>query len=439
VAREQGQQPRALKNTMVAAVAVGTLLNPLNSSMIAVALVSLSAGFEVSLATATWLVSAFYLGGAIGYPLMGQLADRFGPRRVFNVGLILVAVTSALAPFSPALLLLIAIRFLQSIGSSSAYPAGVAIFRAQDARKRAPAGALGAVSITNSVSSALGPVLGGALVALAGWPAIFVANVPVALLGIALALLWLPPDHAGPADGVGSGPLRLLTGSNAATSEEATGEATEEATIARGQPSRTAAPRPSALKLLRSPALLAVYAQFAAVNIVFYAVFYGLPLWLEQTRGYAPEVTGLLILPVAGIGVLATPLAARLIGRAGPRPSLLIGSVLLVVGSLLLLHFDDATGLPELLVVGGVLGVPNGFNNLGLQAALYEAAASDQIGAAAGFLQTCRYVGAIVSTAVIGVIFGAAASSNSLHALALVMAVVSAALVIASLATHRPS
>jgi MFS family permease len=389
---------------MVAAVAVGTLLNPLNSSMIAVALVSLSAGFDISLATATWLVSAFYLGGAIGYPLMGQLADRFGPRRVFNVGLVLVAITSALAPFSPALLILIGIRFLQSIGSSSAYPAGVAIFRAQDAGKRAPAGALGAVSITNSVSSALGPVLGGALVALAGWPAIFVANVPVALLGIALALLWLPPDR------------------------------TVKREIARERRST-----PGAWALLRNSALLAVYAQFAAVNIVFYAVFYGLPLWLEQTRGYAPEVTGLLILPVAGIGVLATPLAARLIGQAGPRPSLVIGSVLLLIGSLLLLHFDDATGLAELLIVGGVLGVPNGFNNLGLQAALYEAAASDQMGAAAGFLQTCRYVGAIVSTAMIGVIFGAAASSNSLHTLALVMAVVSAALVIASLATHRPS
>jgi MFS family permease len=404
VAREQVQQPRALSNTMVAAVAVGTLLNPLNSSMIAVALVNLSAGFDVNLATATWLVSAFYLGGAIGYPLMGQLADRFGPRGVFNLGLTVVALTSGVAPFAPSLVILIVVRFFQSIGSSAAYPAGIAIFRAQDARRRAPAAALGAVSITNSVSSALGPVLGGALVALAGWPAIFVANVPVALLGIVIALLWLPADRTRP------------------------------------QPSReTASARTSVWRLLRNPALLAVYGQFAAVNVVFYAVFYGLPLWLEQTRGYTPDLTGLLILPVAGIGVLATPLAARLIGRAGPRPSLVIGSVLLLLGSALLLHFDDTTALAELLIVGGVLGVPNGFNNLGLQAALYEAAASDQMGAAAGFLQTCRYVGAIVATVIIGVIFGAAATSNSLHALALVMAVVSAGLVIASLATHRSS
>ena len=89
------------------------------------------------------------------------------------------------------------------------------------------------------------------------------------------------------------------------------------------------------------------------------------------------------------------------------------------------------------MLVGGVLGVPNGFNNLGLQAAMYEVAAQEQIGAAAGGLQTCRYLGAIAATGIIGLIFGNQASSESLHALALIMAGVSAVLVVASLAAHR--
>jgi len=388
---------------MVASVSLGTLLNPLNSSMIAVALVSLSDNFGVNLATATWLVTAFYLGGAIGYPVMGQLADRIGPRRVFNSGLLVAAVTSLVAPLTPSLPALIGIRFLQSIGTSSPYPAGVAIFRARHGGGRAPAGALGAVSIANSVSAALGPVLGGALVALAGWPAIFVVNVPIALLAIALAMVWLPADRPHPT------------------------------------PRSEGKPAVRAWQLLKNPSLVMVYAQFAAVNVVFYAVFYGLPLWLEQTRGYPPELTGLLILPVAGIGVVATPVAARLINRTGPRPAVIIGSVLLLVGSLLLLLFDSTTSLVGVVAVGAVLGVPNGFNNLGLQAAMYEVAAPEQIGAAAGVLQTCRYVGAIASTAVIGLIFGSQASSESLHAVALVMAAVSVGLVVASLRPHRPS
>jgi MFS family permease len=390
----------SMPRRIVAGLAVGNLLNPLNSSMIAVALVSLSGDFGVTLGTVTWVVSAFYLGGMVGMPLMGQLTDRLGARRVLAAGLVLVAVSSALAPLTRVLAVLVGLRVLQAVGTSAPYPAALAIFRGRNPGGRAPASALGAISITNSVSSALGPVLGGALVAIAGWQAIFAANVPLVALALVLAFVWLP----------------------------------------KGQPARQSMGRKVPVwSLVRSQALVVVYAQFAAVNVVFYAVFYGLPLWLEQTRHYAPDLTGLILLPVAGIGVLATPIAARLINRAGPRRSLIIGSVVLLLGSLLLLRFDTATALPELLVVGAVLGVPNGFNNLGLQAALYEAAAADQIGAAAGLLQTFRYAGAIASTAIIGAVFGSEASSDSLHVLAVVMAVTSTGLVLASIFAYRPS
>jgi MFS family permease len=403
---------------IVGGLAVGNLLNPLNSSMIAVALVNLSADFGVPLATVTWVVSAFYIGGGIGMPLMGQLADRFGARRVLAAGLVLVGITSGLAPVAPSLAVLVGLRVFQAVGTSAPYPAALAIFRRLDARGRAPAGALGAISITNSVSSALGPVLGGALVALAGWQAIFVANVPLVIVALVLALVWLPPDAAR------AGPRRR----DADPAEQNNRGGTAE------QPARV-----SAWRLLRSKPLLSVYAQFAAVNLVFYAVFYGLPLWLEQTRHYAPDATGLLLLPVAGIGIGATPIAARLITQRGPRPALLVGSGVLLAGSVLLFAFDDQTPVLVLLAVGAVLGVPNGFNNLGLQAALYEAATANQIGAAAGALQTCRYIGAVAATAIIGAVFGAEATSGSLHVLALVMAATSAALVLASVLAYRSS
>jgi predicted MFS family arabinose efflux permease len=321
---------------------------------------------------------------------------------MLTVGLVLVAVTSGLAPVAPTLAILLVLRFLQAIGTSAPYPAALAIFRSRDAHGRAPAGALGAISITNSVSSALGPVLGGALVAVAGWQALFLANIPLALLALLLALLWLPPDPP-----------------------------------AASRPQQ--ANRVSVWRLLQNGSLLFIYVQFAAVNIVFYAVFYGLPLWLEQTRGYGADLTGLILLPVAGVGVIATPVAARLISRSGPRIALIIGSLTLLVGSLLILLFDPQTALVVLLAVGAVLGIPTGFNNLGLQAALYETAASDQIGAAAGLLQTCRYAGAIAATAIIGAIYGNQATSDSLHALALIMAATSFGLVLASVFGYRSS
>src|SRR5579859_1963930 len=86
---------------VVFAIVLGTLLNPLNSSMIAVALVTLHHDFDVDLGTSTWLISGFYLAGAIGQPLMGRLADLLGARRVFLTGLTVALLVSIAAPFSP--------------------------------------------------------------------------------------------------------------------------------------------------------------------------------------------------------------------------------------------------------------------------------------------------------------------------------------------------
>src|SRR5262249_10656552 len=179
---------------LAGAVLAGTLLNPLNSSMIAVALVLIQSDFRVSVATASWLLSGFSLAAAVAQPLMGRFADLFGPRRVFCTGLLVVGVASVLAPLAPAFGWLIACRMLQALGTSAAYPAGLAILRTVDPQGQAPAGTLGALSIASSVSVALGPVLGGFLAARAGWPAIFLVNIPLTAVGLLLAWRWLPPD-----------------------------------------------------------------------------------------------------------------------------------------------------------------------------------------------------------------------------------------------------
>src|SRR5215475_4138136 len=156
---------------LISAVLAGTLLNPLNSSMIAVVLGLIQADFRISVATASWLLSGFALAAAVAQPLMGRFADLFGPRRVFCTGLLVVGVASALAPLAPAFGWLVACRMWQALGTSAAYPAGLAIMRAGAPQDKTPTGPLGAMSITSSVSVALGPVLGGFLAARVGWPA----------------------------------------------------------------------------------------------------------------------------------------------------------------------------------------------------------------------------------------------------------------------------
>ncbi|WP_342398364.1 MFS transporter [Candidatus Chlorohelix sp.] len=81
---------------------LGILLCPLNSSMISVAITKISGNFEVNLPTTTWLISGFYIGTVVCQPLMGRLADLFGPRRIFCAGMILVFISGSIAPFVPS-------------------------------------------------------------------------------------------------------------------------------------------------------------------------------------------------------------------------------------------------------------------------------------------------------------------------------------------------
>jgi len=464
-AAQSARPARRLGRRLVGAVLAGTLLNPLNSSMIAVALVLIQADFRVSVATASWLLSGFALAAAVAQPLMGRFADLFGPRRVFCTGLLVVGVASVLAPLAPAFGWLIACRMLQALGTSAAYPAGLTIIRAVDPQGQAPAGTLGAINITSSVSVALGPVLGGFLAARAGWSAIFLVNVPVTAVGLLLAWRWLPADTTPGLATLGATPSRRSIVRTVLKMVDVPGIVLFSGMLTSllafllslsGDPLwplLPVAPITAALLFLRERSvvepflnvrmlaanrpLIGVYAQFAGVNIVFYAVFFSLPLWLERVRGFDSGLSGLLLLPVAGVGVLATPIAARLISRSGPGPALITGACMLTAGSLLLLVCNATTPVIVILAVGVVLGIPNGFNNLGLQAALYEHAPAHHMGAASGQFQTFRYVGAILSTSLLGLAFGTTVTSNGLHLIAYVLAFISGLLLVASITTRR--
>ena len=111
------------------------------------------------------------------------------------------------------------------------------------------------------------------------------------------------------------------------------------------------------------------------------------------------------MLPIAVLGVSLTPVAARLVTRHGPRVPLLAGSVGLLLGSAALLLLHEHSSVIVVVALSAMIGLPNGLNNLGLQAALYTAAPASQTGLAFGLFQTCRYVGAILATAVLGLLF----------------------------------
>lgn len=435
-------------------ILLGTVLNPLNSSMIAVALIPLARDFGATLPEITWLISGFYLSAAAAQPLMGRLADHFGPRRVFLAGVGVVGVVGALAPLAPALSWLVLARVLQAVGSSAPYPAGLAVMRRLGGGARIPAGALASLSIGGSVCASLGPTLGGLLLALAGWRGIFEVNVLLAAAGVAAGLAWLPKGSPRSQvdrslasldlPGAALFALALVTLLDFLLSfERGPNLLLLPVSVAAGlllvvRELRVREPFIDLRMLATNRVLVNVYLQFALVTLVFYSFFFALPIWLEQVRGISAQEVGLIVLPITGMSILVTPVGARLAARRGPRPTLVIGSAALLAATLPLSLFGPTTPVALIVASAIVIGLPNGFNNMGLQAALYSSAPEAQMGAAAGQFQTFRFLGAILSSTLLGVGFGGQATTAGLHRIALVLAAISVLVLLASILLRRP-
>jgi MFS family permease len=402
---------------------------------------------------------------------MGRLADLIGPRRIFCLGLLLVGIASLLSLWSAAFGWLVVLRVLQALGTSAAYPAGLALFRAQTRRMTAeaiqpPAAALGAISMTSNVSAALGPPLGGVLLLAFPWQALFLVNVPLVILGLILALLLLPKDHPVYAINQRSTHPQRTSFRLVVRALDVPGVVLFSGTLtslllfllglAADPPwvlfplflllllllllweERARTPFFNVKMLRSNRQLVNVYVQFAAVNLAFYSLFFGLPLWLEQARGESPALSGLLMLPLTGMGVLMTLAAVQIVRRAGARPALVLGALALGVGSLLLLVFQSNSPVVLLLAVIVILGIPNGLQNLGLQAVLYHAAPAADMGVAAGQFQTFRYLGSILSTSLLGLLFGGTMTSSGLHVLAGTLACISVLLLVGAWRMHVP-
>ncbi|MBN3799366.1 MFS transporter [Burkholderia sp. Ac-20392] len=448
---------------LVGPIVLGTLLNALNSSMIAVALVSIQQAFAPHGAAqeridTLWLVSGLYLATAAGQPTMGRLADRFGAKRIFCLGLAIVLVASSLAPFAPTLGWLIASRVALGIGTSAAYPAGMAMIRAwsqQHANGATPTGGLGAISIAAQVAVAFGPPLGGALVQFAGWRAIFWINVPIVLAAFLFAWLWIP------ADAVRRGAqardtlkeldlpgvvLFVLTLASLLLFLQSVSREPDWLLLAATlvlvpllihRERQAAAPLIDIRMLAENRPLLGTYLRCVGTYAVFYAIFYALPMWLQEARGLSAADAGLVMLPVAAIGTVTTMLATRIVHRHGARPVLVIGSALLCVGSVVMSLMTSSLPIAAIVLLSIVFGIPNGFNNLGNQATLYQSTPHDRIGTASGLYRTAQYVGGSLSFALVGLALGHPASDHGLRELAVVLAVISVLLLLNAVSSRH--
>jgi MFS family permease len=179
----------------MAALALGAMLNPINSTTLSMALLPIAESLRASVAETGWLIAGLYLTTAIAPPIMGQLVHLFGPRRIFLMSLFFVAVAGVFGQKASSLTGLVIVRVLFGIGTSAAYPAAMRIFRVQAERTGSKPPCLAVLPLAAISTTAAGPLIGGVLTSAFGWHSIFTVNLPLALLTALLILLWTPKDQ----------------------------------------------------------------------------------------------------------------------------------------------------------------------------------------------------------------------------------------------------
>ncbi|WUH93640.1 MFS transporter [Streptomyces sp. NBC_00433] len=421
----------------VSPLLLGSTLNPINSSMIATGLVGIGLDFHKGPGTTASLISVLYLCSAVAQPTMGKLAAVFGARRVFLSGVAILLVAGVVGAAAPAFGFLLVSRALIGIGTSAAYPTAMALVRerADELGTGVPSRVLGNFSIASQVTIVVGLPLGGLLAGAWGWRAIFLVNVPLALVTLVFTLIGVAPDKPlarerheslfrtvdvpGIALFAGTIVSLLLFLSDLASPTWWLAPVTAVLGAAlMAWERRTASPLVDVRMLGRNQRLLRTYVRQALVSLGTYTALYGTSQWMEESAHYSAGQVGLILLPLSGVSVVVARLVS---GRGWVRWPLILTGISMVLTGAVMLFITHTSPVVVLLGMSMLFGFANGFSGFANQAALYVQSPASEIAVASGLYRTFAYFGAIFSSSLIAIAFGDAATDAGFHAVSYVI------------------
>jgi EmrB/QacA subfamily drug resistance transporter len=404
---------------------IGWAMSLLDVSIVNISIPTLEREMSTNVATVTWVINAYNIVFAVLLVSMGRLADQLGRKRFFIVGLIVFTIGSALCASAWSIEWLIVFRVIQGAGAGILAPLGFAMTVLVFPPEQRGRG-LALIAVVALVSSALGPVLGGALVEIADWHWIFLINIPFGVLGVVLCIRWWPETwDLSAGREVDLGGMVLL------------GASVLFLTVALVEANPFGGDLPLWLSLMQAAILLgaafvwwerravnpmitpALFAnkQFRNANIgmVFFAAgaigtLLLLSLVFTNLWGYEPIEAALALVPVPLMGLVVWPFAGRVADTKAPgeiaRPALIVMAVGMLWVSFLPSTAENAWTylriLPGLLMIGVGMGI--GFPSLNVGA--MGAVAGPELGLASGVLNTARQLGAAIGVAILIATFG---------------------------------
>lgn len=413
------QQSPSYKYAVLAITSIGIFMSTLDSSIVNVALPTISTAFAASLTTLSWVVTAYLLSISSLLPTMGRAADLYGRKTVYSLGFIVFIIGSALCGLAWNVGALILFRVVQAVGASMLMANGMAIVTAVFPPKERGR-ALGISGTVVAAGSLAGPALGGLIVGTLTWRYIFYINLPIGIIGAFLGFAFLPEQpksREGRFDFLGSGlfviglvPLLLALSEGQGVALSLPFVLAMAALAVAGLAAfyyverRTAHPMID-LSLFRQPIFtIGNAAGMLSYTVNFFSVFL-IPFYLTEARGLSPIVVGLMMTPVPAVMFFVAPLSGWLSDRIGYVFLTSSGMTVLTLGMVALSGLRAETGYVSIALRLSLVGIGMGLFTSPNNSSIMGAVQPSKLGLTSGLIATVRNVGMMLGVAISASLF----------------------------------
>ncbi|MGH3208504.1 MAG: MFS transporter [Trebonia sp.] len=406
------------------AICAGACMLLVDVTIVNVALPDMARQLHTTFSDLQWVIDLYALVLGALVLTVGAVADRFGRRRLYLIGLVLFAAASLACGLAPNVGLLIAARGVQGVGAAAMFATTMALIsNTYTGRERGMAfGIWGAV---NGAASAVGPIIGGLLTANFGWRWIFLVNLPVSVVAVVMTLRVITESkdpHPKRVDLPGMASFTIAVGAlTYALIRGAWGSAETIALIVVavvGLAAFVMAERRSAapmldLRLLRNPTFTAMLIAGALLSAAAWAGMTYQSLWLQSVLGLSPIKAGLVVLPCAASAFIVSGQVGRFLHRTSPRWMVGTGLLVIAIGALAQAVLRENSSWPVVIPGLVLVGVGAGLAMASLTSTAMSAVPGEQAGMAGGALSAFRQLGYALGIAVLGEVFNSGLSHGA--------------------------
>lgn len=415
IRRRSGSPQTPTPKGTIQSLGLSMLLASLSTSIVNIALPTLSRELAIPFGEVQWIVLAHLLAVTTLIVSVGRLGDLFGRKRLLLGGLGLFTVAAALATFAPILRVLIFARVLQGVGAATMMALSLALV-SESAPKERIGSALGLVGTTSAIGTALGPALGGVLTEHLGWRAIFGIQIPVGVLAFLLAMRFVPESPASGArarpsfDVLGTVLFALAVGSYALAMTDAAGAfgakrggllvlAVLSVLLFVRVEAKAAAPLVEVRMFLRRTLSVALATSALVSTLLMTTLIVG-PFYLSRTLGLGAGAVGLVLAVGPSIAAVVGVPAGRLVDRIGTRQMTLAGLAVTTLGSLGLATSAERLGVLGYIVPLAILTAGYALFQTANNTGVMSSVRADERGLASGLLNLSRNLGLVTGASV---------------------------------------